>query len=198
MLYRPEDVEVSGIFGGTFNPPHIGHLILAEEAIRKLNLKDIIFVPSGKPPHKSDGDAESETRLRLVTLATFSNDSFKVSDYEIKKEAVSYTIETLKYFSSKFKGNIVFLMGMDSLQDIKNWKNYEEILDAFMIAVFRRPGAKESEIQTEIKEKVTIIEAPEIPVSSSEIRRRIKSAEPFRYLVTEKVYSYIDSMDLYK
>ena len=197
-MFQAGGEEIIGIFGGAFNPPHIGHLILAEETLKKLNLKKIIFVPSGKSPHKPVAKESSEVRLRLTTLATVSNDLFSVSDYETKKEPVSYTIDTLRYFGGRFNGKIVFLMGMDSLADMKNWKNCEELLESYMIAVWRRPGAVAPEEASSAAEKVTFLDTPEIPVSSSDIRGRIRSGGHYRYLVGEKVYFYINAMELYR
>lgn len=187
-----------GIFGGSFNPPHIGHLILAEEARMSMNLKKVIFVPSGISPHKQE-ILNAERRLKMVNLAIVSNDFFSVSDFEAKKQTPGYTIETLEYFSKKFKSEeIVFLMGGDCLKEIKTWHRWKDLLENFKLAVFVRNGFNEEEIEKEILKKVQILKNPVINISSSEIRERIKRGYTYRYFVPEKVYYYIEALGLYR
>ena len=187
-----------GIFGGTFNPPHIGHLILAAESIHILGLERVIFVPVGIPPHVKTEVLPPGIRYRMTLLAAAGDDKFIVSDYEIKKDVPSYTIDTLSFFSRKYKDNILFLMGMDSLQELTGWKDHETILDNFNLAVWKRPGFSADEVNPPIVEKVKIIETMNIPISSSDIRLRIKESRPFRHMVSGKVFSYIEALGLYK
>jgi len=187
-----------GIFGGSFNPPHIGHLILAEEARLELNLRKVIFVPSGISPHKRE-ILDTEKRLKMVNLAVVSSDFFSVSDFEANKKTPGYTIETLEHFSKKFKSEeIVFLMGGDCLKEIKTWHRWKDLLENFKLAVFIRDGFNEDEIEGEILEKVQILKNPIINVSSSEIRNRIKKGRAYRYFVPERVYHYIEALGLYR
>ncbi|MCD6311578.1 MAG: nicotinate-nucleotide adenylyltransferase [Elusimicrobia bacterium] len=187
---------MTGLFGGTFNPPHIGHMILAERSLHELSLDKIIFIPSGMPPHKSKDVLGCEMRYKLTVLATCGNPRFEVSDYETKNTGVSYTIDTLKHFDRILHGEMIFLMGMDSLNDLKNWKDCEDIINNFTLGVWRRPGSEELENLSDYP-GMRSISAPEIPVSSSEIRKNISEGKPYRYLVPEKVYTYINAMELY-
>lgn len=187
---------MTGLFGGTFNPPHIGHMILAEQSLHELSLDKIIFIPSGNPPHKSGDVLGPETRYKLTVLASCLNPRFEVSDYETKKESVSYTIDMLKHFDRILGGEIIFLLGMDALNDLKNWKDPESIVNNFTLGVWRRSGEP---AQNEFADNPRIknVNAPEIPVSSSQIRKNIREGLPYRYLVPEKVYEYINAMELY-
>lgn len=187
---------MTGLFGGTFNPPHIGHMILAEQSLHALALDRIIFIPSGTPPHKNSDLLPAEMRYKLTVLAACLNPHFEVSDYEIKKSSVSYTIDTLRHFNNLFHGEMVFLLGMDSLQDLKGWKESELILNTFTLGVWRRPGAKAPE-DLAGSPGIRLIEAPELPVSSSLIRKNIREGIPYRYLLPERVYDYISAMELY-
>lgn len=187
-----------GLFGGTFNPPHTGHLFLADESRHELGLEKILFIPSGQPPHKSLEILAPDIRYRMMILATIANPCFEVSDWETKKETPSYTIETLRHFRKICGNEILFLMGLDSVRDMKSWKNYDEILSDFKVCVWKRPGVKTEEIDFEILERVFIMSTPEIPISSSGIRRKIRENKPFRYLLPEKVYAYINAIGLYK
>ncbi|MEA2081190.1 MAG: nicotinate-nucleotide adenylyltransferase [Elusimicrobiota bacterium] len=187
---------MTGLFGGTFNPPHIGHLILAECSLHELSLDKIIFIPAGIPPHKNEDVLGCETRYKLTVLATCGNSRFEVSDYETKKTGASYTIDTLKHFDSILHGEMVFLLGMDSLNDLKNWKDFENIIDNFSLGVWSRPGAPLFD-EFSAHPQIQSITAPEIPVSSSAIRKNIRSGRPYRYLVPEKAYTYINAMGLY-
>ncbi|MBA3066715.1 nicotinate (nicotinamide) nucleotide adenylyltransferase [bacterium] len=192
---------MTGLFGGTFNPPHIGHMILAEYSLHELSLDKVIFIPSGMPPHKSQGSKPQdlpgcETRYKLTVLATCGNSMFEVSDYETKKSGLSYTIDTLRHFDKILRGEMIFLMGMDSFNDLKNWKDSEDIINNFTLGMWRRPGGDMSGNVSDYPE-IRRINAPEIPVSSSLIRKNIREGKPYRYLVPEKVYAYINAMDLY-
>jgi len=187
---------MTGLFGGTFNPPHIGHMILAERSLHEFSLDKIIFIPSGVPPHKSRNLPGCETRYKLTVLATCGNPRFEVSDYETKKTSVSYTIDTLRHFNRILHGEMIFLLGMDSLNDLKNWKDSGDIINNFTLGVWRRPGSSPADGFSSYP-RIQSVNAPEIPVSSSEIRKNIREGKPYRYLVPEKVYTYINAMELY-
>ncbi|PIV19588.1 MAG: nicotinate (nicotinamide) nucleotide adenylyltransferase [Elusimicrobia bacterium CG03_land_8_20_14_0_80_50_18] len=187
---------MTGLFGGTFNPPHIGHMILAEQSLGALSLDKIIFIPSGNPPHKSRDVLSAETRYKLTVLAACLNPRFEVSDYEIKKDSVSYTIDMLKHFEKILRGEMIFLLGMDALNDLKDWKDGGSILNNFTLGVWRRSGTMPPEGFGE-NPRIKRIDAPEIPVSSSMIRKNIREGRPYRYLLPEKVYEYINAMELY-
>ncbi|MCD6413288.1 MAG: nicotinate-nucleotide adenylyltransferase [Elusimicrobia bacterium] len=187
-----------GLFGGCFNPPHIGHLVIAQQAMFELDLKKVIFIPSGTPPHKKVPKVSAEARFKMTILATSSNSDFDTSDWEIKKSEKTFTIDALKHFKNILKDDIVFIMGSDSLADIKTWKNYEAILSQFQIAAGKRPGADFQQIDDEILTKVKLLENPEIPISSTLVRDRISKGMPYRYLVGDRVYKFIEAMGFYR
>jgi len=189
---------MTGLFGGTFNPPHLGHLFLAEESRFELGLEKILFIPAGIPPQKNSGLPPPSVRYKMTVLATIGNPHFEVSDWEAKKKAPSYTVETLRHFQKVCGNDIVFFMGLDSVRNITSWKNYREILDNFKICVWKRPGVKTEEIEPGILEKVFFMNTPEIPIASAGIRHKIQENRPVRYLLPEKVYAYISAMGLYK
>ncbi len=187
-----------GLFGGCFNPPHIGHLVIAEQAQAELGLKKVIFIPSGTPPHKDIPEVGADARFKMTILATSSNSHFETSDWEIKRAGKTFTIDTLRHFRKWLKDDIVFIMGSDSLAEIKSWKNYEDILSQFQIAVAERPGSEISKIPEDISLKAHILRNPTIAVSSSMIRQRILDGLPYRYFVGERVWKFIEAMGFYR
>lgn len=186
-----------GILGGTFNPIHIGHLILAEEACFKLKLDKLIFVPSFMPPHKDASEVIGpRERLDMVRLAIEDNPAFEVSTYEIDAKKKSYSIDTLKEFRSIYgdDAQLCFITGSDSLKDLFSWKNINDIFKISKFIVANRPGYPIKDIP---KEADTVVITP-IEVSSEDIRRRLKESRSIRYLVPEKVRKYILDNKLYR
>lgn len=186
-----------GILGGTFNPVHIGHLILAEEAHLKLNLDKVIFVPSFIPPHKEiDPKVKPKDRLKMVQLAIADNPHFDVSKFEIESEKKSYSIDTLKEFRKKYgdKSQLYFITGSDSLKDLFSWKDINDIFKISKFIVANRPGYPVNNVPEEVE---TVVITP-IEVSSEDIRKRIKEGRSIRYLVPEKVHKYIEEHKLYR
>ncbi|MCM8789982.1 MAG: nicotinate-nucleotide adenylyltransferase [Candidatus Omnitrophica bacterium] len=185
-----------GIIGGTFNPIHIGHLILAEEAREKLGLKKIIFVPTYMPPHKNNSHiAAAKMRLKMAKLAIQGNNVFSVSDIEIKRKGRSYTIYTLKEFQKKFpKDDLYFIIGSDLLNYLKEWKDLDEIIKMVKFIVATRPGYPLEKIPSYIK----TMPIRAVDVSGFEIRSRIRENKSFRYLVPEAVYKFIKKNRLYR
>ncbi len=186
-----------GILGGTFNPIHMGHLILAEEARFKLNLDKVIFVPTFIPPHKEiEPGIKPEDRFKMVELAIEGNDAFEVSDYEIKVKKRSYSIDTLKEFKKKYgaSSQLYFLTGSDSLKDLFSWKDINDIFKISKFIVAPRPGFPVNAIPKEVE---TVVITP-IEVSSEDIRRRVKEGRSIRYLIPEKVREYIVARKLYR
>jgi nicotinate-nucleotide adenylyltransferase len=186
-----------GILGGTFNPVHIGHLILAEEACFKLKLDKLIFVPTFIPPHKEmDPKVTPQDRLEMVTLAIADNPIFEVSSFEVDSRKKSYSIETLKEFRNKYGqgAQLFFITGSDSLKDLFSWKDVNDIFKISKFIVASRPGYPVRDVPKEVE---TVVITP-IEVSSDDIRKRLKEARSIRYLVPEKVRKYIIRKKLYK
>ena len=186
-----------GILGGTFNPIHIGHLILAEEACYKLKLDKILFVPTFRPPHKDmDIPIGAKDRLMMVQLAIEDNPKFEISTFEIDSKKKSYSIDTLKEFRRVYGEDtqLYVITGSDSLKDLFSWKDVNDIFKISKFIVANRPGYPVKDVPKEVE---TVVITP-IEVSSEDIRRRLKENRSIRYLVPEKVRSYIIDHNLYK
>lgn len=183
-----------GIFGGSFDPPHLGHLILAEQARIAKNLDKIIFVPSGISPHKKEITL-AKHRFIMTKIAIKGNDFFEVSDLEIKKQEISYTIDTIKYFE-KIYSQIYYIIGQDWLENIKTWKDWQQILKIAKFLVGQRQSA-EREIDKEILENIEFFPMPIIEISSTDIRQRVKNSSSIKYLVPTQVRKYIYKHHLY-
>jgi nicotinate-nucleotide adenylyltransferase len=184
-----------GILGGTFNPIHIGHLILAEEVREKLKLDKIIFVPAYLPPHKDNSDiAPHPHRLVMVKKAIKGNRCFAVSDMEIKRNGRSYTIDTLKEFKKIYpKEELYFIIGSDLLNYLNDWKDLGEIIKMVKFIVATRPGYPLEKIPAYI----STIPIRAVDISGFSIRQAIKENKSFRYLVPEVVHKYIIRNKLY-
>ncbi len=185
-----------GILGGTFNPVHIGHLILAEEALSKLKLDKVIFVPTYAPPHKSvEDDINAVDRLKMVELAIEDNTAFEVSTFEIESRKKSYSVDTLKEFKRIYgdEAQFYFITGSDLLKDLFSWRDVNEIFKMSKFIVANRPGYPVKDVPKEV-ERVVITP---IEVSSDDIRKRLKDGRSIRYLVPEKVRTYIIEHKLY-
>ena len=185
-----------GILGGTFNPVHIGHLILAEEAREKLGLDRVIFVPTYLPPHKGNSDiAPARERLAMVKIAIRGNKNFLASDIEIKRDGRSYTIDTIKEFKKRYPGDeLYFIIGSDLLKYLDEWKDLSEIIRMVEFIVATRPGYALEKIPSYIK----TLPIRAVDVSAYEIRECIKENKSFRYLVPEGTFDYINKKGLYK
>ncbi len=186
-----------GIYGGTFDPIHLGHLITAQYVYELRNLEKIFFVPCNVSPFKIGANTTpSNDRLNMVKLATDGIPYFEISDYEIKKSGVSYTVNTLKYFKEKFE-NIELIIGYDNLLQFENWKEPDEIIKlAKLVVLNRRTNEKEKE--NRFFKFAEFVTTPFIDISSSEIRERIKKNLPIDFLVPEKVKDYILTKGLYR
>lgn len=201
-----------GIMGGTFNPIHYGHLVTAEEALIQFHLERVIFIPTGEPPHKTTGKiASPEDRYLMTVMATASNSDFYVSRIEIDKKGKSYTIDTLKELKKIYGKNseLFFITGADAILEILTWKDTEEIITLCKFIAATRPGYNISKMEDLKKrlfnEKVEmaeqclfIMEIPALAISSTDIRNRIKSNRPIKYLLPESVSSYLLKNELYK
>lgn len=195
------------IFGGTFNPPHLGHLLLAENALYELSAEKIIFMTAGNPPHKNNTDVIDKIyRHEMVKLLIADNENFFVSDLEINSDTKSYTADTLLKLKEIYNEyEIYFIIGLDSFYDLEKWYRPDLIFERCTIAVSQRGGfdakgfeEKASYYIKKYKAKIVNIRMPEIEISSSDIRKRIKSGKPVRYMLTDRVMEYIEKHCLYK
>ncbi|MBI6871685.1 nicotinate-nucleotide adenylyltransferase [Clostridium aciditolerans] len=194
------------IFGGTFDPIHNGHLYIAYEALYKLGLDKIIFMPSGNPPHKLGKTiTDGFLRYEMVKMATRGEERFDISDYEIRKSNLSYTYETLKYFNNIEPDTAWhFLTGVDCLMDIDNWKNSEEIFKLCKFIVFNRPGysmkniqEQKNKVEKRYANEIIFLDVPLLDISSTNIRNAVMKEKNVSYLLPESVYNTIKQLNLY-
>ena len=187
-----------GIFGGTFDPIHHGHLITAQSVREIRALDKIIFIPSFISPHKADvNSASPEHRMNMLKLAVKGIDFFEVSDYEIKKEGISYTIDTLKEFKKKYD-KLEFIIGYDNIFKFHTWKNPDEIMKITKILVLKRKSSLPPPHEDKYVKSALFVETRGIEISATDIREKVKQGMPIHYLVPEKVKEYIYSFNLYK
>lgn len=185
-----------GILGGTFNPIHIGHLILAEEVRQAIGLSKVIFIPTNLPPHKDNGEVITAShRLSMLRLAIRGNRFFAVSDIEIKRDGRSYTIDTLKELKKIYSSDeLYFIIGSDLFNYLDEWKDLKEIIAMVQFIVATRPGYSLDNLPAYMR-KINICA---VDISAYKIRQCIKSNRSFRYLVPEVVWHYIIKKGLYK
>ena len=187
-----------GIYGGTFDPVHIAHLIIAEFAYQELDLDRLFFVPSFIPPHKASKDiSDAKHRLNMLLLALAGNDNFAVSTFELDKGGTSYTIDTLNHFHDLYdvtSDNLYLLIGADNLVDFSHWKDPDKIKATAQIVVADRPNA---ELDTSKYKEFIFLQSPILQMSASMIRERVRQNKSMRYMVHEKVRAYIREHRLY-
>ncbi len=190
-----------GIFGGTFDPIHFGHLIAAQTAAEALNLDRVVFLPSAHPPHKDIPSVSPyPDRRQMVELATKDNPKFLVSDLEAERPDPSYTVKTLKDLRREFPRTtylLTLLIGADNLRDFKNWKEPERIIDQIEIAVLARPGYQQSDAPKIFRGKAKWVQIPLIEISSTDIRNRVAHSLPIQYQVPKNVADFINQKKLY-
>lgn len=196
-----------GIMGGTFDPIHNGHLIMAEYSRVVFGLEKVIFIPTGKPVHKIEKKVTFiNYRYEMTLLAINSNPYFSMSPLEIQREGITYTIDTIKYLQSE-NNNVeyYFIMGSDSLFNFHYWKDYKELLCLCRFIVARRPDQDKNKLTERVEElnsicaeAIEVLEAPMIDISSTIIRNRIKTNLSIKYLVPESVELYIENNQLYR
>ncbi|HTY11163.1 MAG TPA: nicotinate (nicotinamide) nucleotide adenylyltransferase [Bacteroidota bacterium] len=197
MITPPKRI---GIFGGTFNPPHAGHLIVAESICDQLGLDKLFFVPSFISPHKKKGEEKLAThRLQMVRLAVGLNPRFDFSDIEIKRRGTSFTYTTVEAFRLNFPGSKLFLIiGADNYAEFDTWKNPERILELASLAVMNRPSQQLRAPEKSSSKKVIFASVPNVEISSSEIREMIHQGRSIQYLVPRVVQQYIQRHRLYR
>jgi nicotinate-nucleotide adenylyltransferase len=193
-----------GILGGTFNPPHIGHLVCAQEAHRELELDQVLFVPARIPPHKPvEHEPGAEHRLELCRLAVGDDERFAVSALELGREGPSFTVDTLQELSShESQPQLFLIVGGDIAVGLPRWREPERVLKLATLAIAKRQGTARAAVQGTLStlqggERSRFFAMPRIGVSSTMIRRRVRGGQPIRYLVPDAVAGYIEHHNLY-
>ncbi len=194
-----------GLFGGTFDPPHIGHLILAAEAHSQLGLDRLLWILTPNPPHKKiQPITPVEHRLAMVRLALAGSPAFELSQVELERPGPHYALDTVRILAGRYPGSsLVYLMGGDSLRDLPTWHRPGEFLDSLQyLAVMRRPGdaidlpSLEAQVPG-VTARTRFVDAPLVDISAHAIRMRAAQHRPFRYFLPPAVYDYVVEHDLY-
>jgi nicotinate-nucleotide adenylyltransferase len=194
-----------GILGGTFNPPHLGHLVCAQEAHAQLGLDRVTWIPTNVPPHKQlQGDPGPGVRLELCERAVAGDDRFDVSAIELERGGPSYTVDTLRALSDQApEDQLIFIAGGDMARSLPAWREPEQVLALATFAVAERAGAGRRDIADQLGAltagaEVRFFAMPRIDVSSSDVRRRVAERRPVRYLVPDAVAAAIEERGLYR
>ncbi len=193
-----------GILGGTFNPPHLGHLVCAQEAYRELELDRVMLIPARIPPHKPvEHEPGPEHRLQLCRLAAADDERFEVSELELDRDGPSYTVDTLDVLNSQAPTNeLVLIVGGDIAAGLPEWHEPQRVLELATLAIAERRGTARGAVDAALsslkgRERARFFQMPRIGVSSTMIRRRVGTGLPIRYLVPDAVMDYIESHNLY-
>jgi len=193
-----------GILGGTFNPPHLGHLVAAQEAYRELDLDQVMLIPAGIPPHKPvDDEPGPEHRLELCRLAVGDDERFAVSDLELRRDGPSFTVDTLDVLRTQSPSDDLFLiLGGDIAAGLPKWHEPERVLELATVAIAERRGTAKAAVQDALAqlrggERARFFEMPRIGISSTMVRRRVRAGQPIRYFVPDGVMHYIERHGLY-
>jgi nicotinate-nucleotide adenylyltransferase len=186
-----------GLYFGSFNPVHIAHLIIASHVLNETDIEKVWFIISPQNPFKEEANLLNEYhRLHLVRVATEDDNRIKASDIEFNLPKPSYTVTTLAYLAEKYpEHEFSIIMGSDSFQNLAKWKNYEVIVKNHGIYVYRRPGF---EIENNLGAKLTILDAPLLQLSATQIRRNIGEGKSIRYMVPDKVLDEIERSNYYR
>ncbi len=198
LTSETETFKRIGVFGGSFDPIHIGHLAIAQEALWQCKLDVVLFVVAGHPPHKKAPEVSAEDRLAMVASAIQGEPAFRVSPIEIERGGASYTAETLKEIGRLYPGASLYLIvGADSAVDFSSWKDPEAVVDMANVVVAPRPGFDLSEMEPRLRGKAQVFQSPTLELSSTMIRERLRTGRPVRFLVPEAVERYIRERGLY-
>jgi nicotinate-nucleotide adenylyltransferase len=193
--------------GGAFDPIHYGHLVAAEEARYQFKLDMVIFVPAGRPPHKVFREiSAARHRLAMTQLAIQSNPFFRASALEIERNGLSYTVDTVKEIRKVYApAGVFFITGADAVLEILSWKRIDELLNQCCFIAAKRPGYWLGELKTKLPgisaaqlKRIITMEVPALAISSTEIRERVRTGRPIKYLLPEAVERYIRDYGLYK
>jgi len=183
-----------GLLGGTFNPPHIGHLLMADQVKDQLNLEDIQFMPTAEPAHVNEKTTiSSDYRVDMVDLAIEDNPDFSLNLTEVNRGGKSYTIDTIKELKESNPNiDYYFIIGGDMVEDLENWRSIDELVDLVQFVAVRRPNFK-----SETSYPVIWVDVPQIAISSSEIREKVATKSSIKYLADDEVIDYINAKGLY-
>ena len=202
---QPDSTKI-GLLGGTFDPIHMGHLLIAEDAREGLGLDTVVFIPAGRPWLKADQSVtDSGHRLAMVELAVSANPHFRVSDIEVRRPGPTYTVDTLEQLRKEYSSNteIFLILGMDSLNELARWRSPERLFDFCAVVGISRPGQDDIDkdkleaIVAGASDKVVLVAGPSIGISGTEIRNRVAHGKSIKYRVPEAVESYILEHGLY-
>ena len=194
-----------GILGGTFNPPHLAHLVCAQEAYRELDLDRVLLIPASIPPHKPVlQEPGPEHRLQMCRLAVGDDERFEVSDIELQRAGPSYTVDTLVMLSSRAPNDeLVLILGGDIAAGLPEWHRAEQVLELATVAIARRRGTPRGKVERALHtlrggDRARFFQMPRIGISSTMVRRRVGAGLPIRYFVPDKVLEYIEREGLYR
>lgn len=198
-----------GVFGGTFNPVHLGHLILAQDALEAFDLSRILFVPCNLPPHKDAGHLISAAhRAAMLEKALEDNPDFEICDLEIRRGGTNYSIDTIRHLRKIYpRHELFFIIGSDSLLELHQWKEIDELLNLCQFAIFIRPGfdlkkadSRNLKLAPALSQSLlkNVVAVHQVDISASDIRHRIAEGMSIRYLVPNAVEIYIAEHNLYK
>jgi nicotinate-nucleotide adenylyltransferase len=201
----PTEGAAIGVLGSAFNPPHLGHLALAQEAAWQLGLDEVILVPTGHAPHKRIADDPGrEVRMEMTRLAAADDERFSVSSLEVDREGPSYTYETLEALAEeRADKELVFVMGADAAVGLEGWREPARVVELASLAVARRAGVADAEVAATMRSlgcegRATMLEMPQFGVSSSVVRERAKQGRPLRYLVPDAVAGFVEERGVYR
>lgn len=189
-----------GLFGGSFNPPHVAHLIVAEVARDQFGFDEVWWIPNATPPHKPHDElAKVDHRLEMTQRAVEDNPAFRVCDIEVERSGVSYTVETVRVLQEQRPDtDFALLIGSDSLDHFAEWHKPDEIAERVPLVVYKRPGVIDTVPESRFANHVRFVSAPVMEVSGTEIRSRCSADRTIRYLVPESVRAYIEEHELYQ
>ena len=195
-----------GIIGGTFNPIHLGHLMIAEVACESFNLEKVIFVPARIPPHKQYDVIDSHHRYAMTAAAVSDNPNFEISDVEMRREGPSYTVDTIQYFKKLYGPTVefYFIAGTDTIRALPTWKFIDELIDEVHFIGATRPDGSSAidstldELGAKAREKIHVMEVPEMKLSATYLRERLRSGKTVRNMLPICVVDYIEENHIYR
>jgi len=201
----PAGAGAIGVLGSAFNPPHLGHLALAQEALWQLGLDEVVLMPTGEAPHKRIlDDPGRELRLAMTRLAAAEDSRLSVSTLEVDRDGPSYTYETLDLLAGeRGDAELVFVMGADAAVGLESWREPARVTELARLAVARRAGVSDADVAAVLRslgaeQRATMLEMPQFGVSSSAVRERAAQGRPLRYLVPEAVARFVEEKGVYR